>query len=468
MKHTMGFFIFHFNGTLEAMDKKIDRLRRQQQRLWRKAAVSILSLHSNIAVLLAFLMIIVLGTFWVLIDHKLEKHLLENARTHGYSITRYAQDDLSELITSGDIVSQEKYLQRLTNDRLIIDARLFDYQGTLLAKSHVMTQTVEQDKTIDILSAEPKTLTLLEDIKQNDIRIGILQLKIDRERVETPVQKLLNSLAILTVGMMIIAIIIAWLISKRLTRSLRRLLKFTINTPEDHFNENLDVGSELKLMLESSSSMTGAPAPVSKAEESGIHQLLAADSVAESAEVVILKIYLCDLTNWLKPDRGTPNVHLLRQLDRLLILTIHSQQGHLLSFDGITAQACFGLDGDLASAAFRAASCSLLLKTLLEELSLQPKMCLRKEERLLIRHMKRTPVAIPIHSIEEETNPLFANNRLWLLLHKSINDDPRLLEQMQLTEFNQNWKMIDEVNQTAQAMLDRQLTWIRYLMSDTE
>lgn len=462
MKHTMGFFISHFNGTLEAMDKKIDRLRRQQQRLWRKAAASILSLHSNIAILLAFLMIIVLGTFWALIDHKLEKHLLGNAQTHGYSITRYALDDLSELITSGDIASQEKYLQRLTNDRLVIDARLFDYQGTLLAKSNLLTQTND-----NILSTKSETLTLLEDIKQNDIRIGILQIKIDRQRVETPVQKLLNSLAMLTVGMMIIAIIIAWLISKRLTRPLRQLLKFPINTPEDHFNENLDVGSELKLMLESSSDSTGAPAPVSKAEQSGIHQLLAADSVAESAEVVILKIYLCDLTNWLKPDTGTPNVHLLRQLDRLLILTIHSQQGHLLSFDGITAQACFGLDGDLASAAFRAASCSLLLKTLLEELTLQPKMCLRKEERLLIRHMKRTPVAIPIHSIEEETNPLFADNTLWLLLHKSINDDPRLLEQMQLVEFNQNWKMLDEVNHTAQAMLDRQLTWIRYLMSDS-
>ncbi len=467
MKHTMGFFISHFNGTLGAMEKKIDRLRRQQQRLWRKAAASILSLHSNITVLLAFLMIIVLGTFWVLIDHKLEKHLLENVRSHGYSITRYALDDLPELITSGNTTAQEKYLQRLTNDQLVIDARLFDYQGTLLAKSNVMTQTTE-NKTKGILSTEPETLSLLEDIKQNDIRIGILQLKIDRHRVETPVQKLLNSLAILTVGMMIIAIIMAWLISKRLTRSLRRLLKFPINTPEDHFNENLDIGSELKLMLESSSNTTGAPAPVSKAEQSGIHQLLAADSVAESAEVVILKIYLCDLTNWLKPDSGTPNVHLLRQLDRLLILTIHSQQGHLLSFDGITAQACFGLDGDLASAAFRAASCSLLLKTLLEELSLQPKMCLRKEERLLIRHMKRTPVAIPIHSIEEETSPLFANNTLCLLLHKSINDDPRLLEQMQLTEFNQTWKIIDGVNYTAQAMLDRQLTWIRYLMSDTQ
>ncbi|MCP3675041.1 MAG: hypothetical protein GY829_11315 [Gammaproteobacteria bacterium] len=450
------------------MNKKIDRLRRQQQRLWRKAAASILSLHSNIAVLLAFLMIIVLGIFWTLIDHKLEKHLLKNTRTHGYSITRYALDDLSELIISGDTASQEKYLKRLTNDRLVIDARLFDYQGTLLAKSYVQTQVGEIETNNDILSTKPETLTLLEDIKQNDIRIGIIQIKIDRQRVEAPIQKLLNSVAMLTVGMMIIAIIVAWLISKRLTRSLRRLLKFPINTPEDNFNDNLDVGSELKLMLESSSNTTSAPAPVSKAEHSGIHQLLAADSEAESAEVVILKIYLCDLTNWLKHDTGTPNVQLLRQLDRLLISTIHSQQGHLLSFDGITAQACFGLDGDLASAAFRAASCSLLLKTLLEELSLQPKMCLRKEERLLIRHMKRTPIAIPIHSIEEETNPMFTNNTFCLLLHKSINKDPRLLEQMQLTELDQTWKIVDKVNHAAQAMLDRKLTWIRYLMSDTQ
>ena len=161
-----------------------------------------------------------------------------------------------------------------------------------------------------------------------------------------------------TIFIMMLTIFFAWLLSKGLTRPLRKLLKVPMNAPEDKFIENLDVSSELKHMLESSNTSTASPAPVSKAEESGIHQLLAADSVAEVAEVVTLKLYLSDLANWLKPDSGTPNVHLLRQLDRLLILTIHSQQGHLLSFDGLTAQACFGLDGNLSSASFRATSCS--------------------------------------------------------------------------------------------------------------
>lgn len=443
------------------MDKKFDRLKRQQQRLWRKAAVSILSLHHNLAILMAFLTIIVLGIFWVLVDQKLEDQLLSNARDYGYGITRYASDDLKQLIVAKDQDSQQKYLQRLTNDPVIIEARLFDHLGTLLAQSSVIDSKTNTQHSHN----QQNTLSLLEDIYQDQTRLGIIQLKIDRYLQEEPLQKMLNTLAIFTVVLMIIAAFIAWLVTKRLTRSLRKLLKFPLNTPEDNLIANLDVASELKLMLESSTDTADSPAPVSKAEESGIHQLLAADSVAESGEVVILKLYFPDLADWLKPDSGTPNVHLLRQLDRLLIMTIHSQQGHLLSFDGITAQACFGLDGKQESAVYRAVSCSLLLKILLEELSLKPKICLQKERRLLIRHMKRTPVAIPIHASEDDTELLFSTDNLWLLLHKNISNDQRLLEQMQLTKIAENWLSIDETCQTALSMIDRQLTWIRYLLA---
>jgi len=184
--------------------------------------------------------------------------------------------------------------------------------------------------------------------------------------------------------------------------------------------------------------------------------------------VIILKLYISDLAKWLKSTSGSPNVDLLRQLDRLLIVTIHSQQGHLLSFDGITAQACFGLDGNLSSATFRAASCSLLLKRLLDELSLEPKICLRKEKRLLVRHMNRTPVAIPIHKADDEPVSLLSDSNLWVLLHKSIYDDRRLLEQLRLKDYNKNWKTIKETRPSAQSMMERQLTWIKYLLSQTE
>ena len=440
------------------MDKKFDRLRRQQQRLWRKAAVSILSLHHNLAVIVAFLMIIILGTFWLLVDNKLDKHLSLNARTYGYGIARYSSPDLKELIKSNDQQAQQKYLQRITADPLIIEALLFDRLGAELAKS-----TTNNDKGNDVISTH-ETMSLLEDIIEDNQRVGILQVIIHQEALQAPVTKILNQMAIFIVVMMLLSTIIAWFITKILTKSLRKLLKFPIDTPEDDAMDRLDVSSELKLMLETSSFSSNSPAPVSQAEESGLHHLLAADSIAESAEVITLRLCLPDLSSWLKPDIGTPNVKLLRKLDRLLIMTIHSQQGHLLSFDGITAQACFGLDGHSSAAVYRAVSCSLLLKTLLEELSLKPKICLRREERLLIRHMKRTPVAIPIHSTEDDTELLYSDDKIWLLLQNKITDDQRLIEQMQLVDVANGWMTIKEINQTAQSMIERQLSWIRYLL----
>ena len=46
-------------------------------------------------------------------------------------------------------------------------------------------------------------LTLLEDIKDGQERLGTLQLEIDRAIQEGPIHKLLNILAIMTVTMMI-------------------------------------------------------------------------------------------------------------------------------------------------------------------------------------------------------------------------------------------------------------------------
>ena len=474
------------------MDKKFDRLRRKQQRLWRKAAVSILSLHHNIAILIAFLMIAVLGIFWVLVDQNLEEYLIDHARGYGYGISRYSSNDLKDLMLSSDTESQKLYLQRLTNDPLIIEARLFDQLGSILAISSSTDSLEVEEQADDIQDNIPElstdsdsdnvldkqdiasaaklnykdTLTLLEDIKDGQQRLGTLQLEIDRAIQEAPIHNLLNVLAIITVTLMISAVIFAWLITKRLTKSLRKLLKFPINSPEEKIIQNLDVGSELKLMLESSTSTSDSPAPISRAEESGIHQLLAADSVAKPGEVIILKLYLPDLAKWLDTTSGGHNVRLLRKLDRLLIMTIHSQQGHLLSFDGITAQACFGLDGNLDSAVYRSVSCSLLLKHLLEDLSLSIKVSLRREQRLLVRHMKRTPVAIATTLFEDDKECLLSQEQPWLLLHNNISHDRRLLDQMSLSNITPNWLAIEELNKAAQSMIERQLTWIKYLLAD--
>jgi len=446
------------------MDKKIDRLKRQQQRKWRKAAVSILSLHHNLVIVLSFLMVVVFGSLWLFMDQKLESQLLKNIRSYGYSITHYAATDLRPLILSEEKNSQKQYLRRLTDHPLILTAHLFDHQGTLLAES----VATNQGDTNHVSLNDFDTLTLLEDLYFDGNSIGILQIKMDRTKQEKPVQELLESIAIIIVFTMMLAILVAWLASRRLTKPLRQLLNLPIDVPQLEAIEKLDVASELKLMLESSSTVSGAPAPVSNAEASGIHRLLSVDSVTEIGEVIILKLYLCDLAKWLKPDSGSPNVELLRKLDRLLIVTVHSQQGHLINFDGITAQACFGLDGNLKAAAFRAASCSLLLKQLLDEMSLLPKICLRKEKRLLLRHMKRTPIAIPLHTTDDDPTSLFSDTNLWILLHKSLYNDHLLLEQIRLKQHDEDWKTIRETRPSAQSMMERQLTWIRHLLSQKQ
>jgi len=448
------------------MDKKLDRLRRQQQRMWRKSARSILLMHQNITILIAFFMITILGILWVMLENKLDHHLTNQTRTYGYGISRYASTDLERLILTKNTKAQKNYLIRITNDPFIIEATLFDDLGVILA-THSSHPETTNESTQQSLQSQTRQ-TLIEDILSDDKRVGILQLVMDQEQQNRPIRKLMNRISLSTVVMMIVTTFLAWLLAKRLTYPLRKLIKMPMDSPDDTGITSIDVSSELRLMLESTTASSDSPAPVSRAEEAGIHQLLAADSITEPGNLIVMKLCLPDLSTWLKPDSGRPNVRLLRQLDRLLIVTIHSQQGHLLNFDGITAQACFGLDGNMDTAVYRALSCSLLLHQLLNEISLSPKVCIRDEERLLIRHMNRTPVAIPIHSLDDENERMQLSSEHWLLLNKNISRDKRLLEQIELVNISDNWSSIKNTHYKVDSMIERQLTWIKFLLENSK
>ena len=106
------------------------------------------------------------------------------------------------------------------------------------------------------------------------------------------------------------------------------------------------------------------------------------------------------------------------------------------------------------------------MESLLTDLTLSPKISLRREQRLLIRHMKRTPVAIPTTIYADDKELLLSKQQPWLILHNNICHDKRLIDQMSLSKSTENWQTIDEITLAAQSMIERQLTWIRYLLVD--
>jgi uncharacterized membrane protein affecting hemolysin expression len=418
----------------------------QQQKLWRKAANSILSLPYNLALIIAFSLIFLLTIQWLAIESELRSQMQPQTREVALQLVNYSQDELIQAVNDNNAEMAQSLLDKLVNHQLIAGSTLYDQQGITLAES-----------MLDTLPSA--TQTILFDLS-NERNLGTLKLMLDENFFNEQLEHSLNKLTMVSLLLMLGAVFCALLLAKKLTAPVTKLLSYPLNDPDELTVEHLDVKSELKQLLETADSNYSAPAPVSTAEDAGIHHLLATDSVSKLASVISLEISFKNFSSWISPESGTPNIHQLRALDKLLILTIHSQQGHLLNFKGQVAEACFALDGDIDNAPYRAVCCAYLLTELLAELGLECQFTIRQEQRLLIHHQKRTPVAIALEPSTESDIKLNAS----ILIDQHLLSNPILQEQFDCSTTEQQWAVVAAPSANAQTLLARQLSWIRYLL----
>ena len=421
-----------------------------QQKLWRKAATSILALRYNISIALSFALILVLAIQWLLLEQYLQREMTRQTQSYGYQMAGLVSPELSKSMANEDLNTTSSLLKQMTLDPAIYSATLFDASGQIFA-SH----------SVEVIP-EDGTRTLLYELDQNKLS-GVLKLIIDEQSTGRFISDTLNKLTLYTIITAFLAIGIAWLLAIRMTAPVQKLLNTSLNDPDEANIEQLDISQELRQLLESPTNQTQAPAPVSAAEESGIHHLLASDSVARHADVVCLQIQIDNFNAWLEPKSGTPNIHLLRTLDRLLILTVHSQQGHLLSFQGAQSEACFALDGQFETAAYRAICCALMLERQLDELGLQSRFILKSENRLLIHHLKRTPVAIATQA----TSSTFPAGAWRIIIDEGLTQNPYVQEHFNLVDKSGNWYQLSGQSHSVDKLLERQLSWLNYLKDES-
>ncbi len=433
------------------MTSSYNRLKRMQQAIWRQAANALLMLQQHVTTSLAFMVILAFGVFWIVFEKTLQDHLFENARNYGYGVAQYVSDDLSRSLLADDRESQKLYLERLVDSPLIETASLFNKAGLLQLTVNQQASTSSADDLI----------TLLHDIESDSERVGILKITLNRAAQEAPIQSFMNQLAFMALGLMIVAIILAWYIAKLLVRPINRLFSLPLEAPDSDAVESLDVADELKDILQRSGQMSHSPAPISDIESSGIHKLLAVEANAVKKDVVILYLTTLDMKQKYDMLSDTHIVSILREFDRRLLVSVHGQSGMLLNFDGITATASFGMDETIPNPEFNALSCALLLIDLMKEIDVKVNVHIIREHRIILRHRQRMPVAMPLDTqLRQLPDP--PEHRLFI--HESLVEDLQATAQLTLVQNSDSWHGLDTMSKEAHALFLRQKDWTSYLL----
>jgi len=435
------------------MESSYTRLKRIQQRIWRRAANALLMLNQHLTISLSFIVIIVFGVFWIVLEQKLEQHLFNNAQNYGYGVARYASTDLGQLLIDNDSKGQSEYLKRLVNSPLIESASLYNQQGALLT---------EQFKSESSTDKSIRYITLLQDIESEQGRLGILKIKLDRTQQEAPIKELMNNLAMIAVILMILSSVAAWFIAQFLIKPVNRLFSQPLTRPDSEKVEQLDVAEELQQILEKSGYNNKSPAPISEMESAGIHKILAVESNAIETNLIILHLYLSDLPQWIDSRRKSDVVPKLREIDRRILVSVHGQSGVLLNFDGLNATASFDLTDAVDNPEFKALSCAQLLIELMTEIGVQAKVHIKRENRILLKHRHRTPIAVPLVQSDHEIT--FAHQTKDLLIHKSLQQSLIDTKHIELEKLSNDWYGLCGQSDSAKSMLQRQKDWTQYLL----
>ena len=422
-------------------------------RVWRKAANALLMLNQHITISISFMLIIVFGSFWIVLEKQIEDHLFSNARNYGYGIAQYASKDLLGLIKTKDEEGQTEYLQRLTDSPLVVSAFLYDAQGKLLVEF--------QEESEEPLN-QSQLITLLQDIYDLDERMGIIKITLNRELQEAPVKEFMNSLAFLAVFLMILASIASYFIARLLVKPVNRLFSLPLEAPDKDQVERLDVADELRSILEKTGRRNKSPAPLAEMESSAIHKLLAVESSAVKQELVIMTIHLHDFKSWVDRQSKSAIVEKLRQIDERILVAVHGQSGIVVQFNGISATTCFGMSDEDENPDYKALSCAYILLDLMREIGIDISIHIYREIRIVLKHRLRTSIAMPMETFEDPE----ANRDYKILMHDNVANRLSPTGQVAMSRVTDYWLTPDSLSESANALHERQLNWTRYLLGD--
>ena len=189
------------------------------------SALNTLSLHIKIAFCCCSILILTLGTLWVLTKNEVEHNLQIQADDLGNTIAQQTADSVKELVLANDLLGLNVVINQLTRSGNISQISVFDVDSNLLARSGTA------------IINNPINTRYDAEITLQDAVAGTIQLELNTDKLASNLNYLnYYFLGSLLVGLAV-ALAIAFAISSHITNPIIELRK-ALEDPDEYILSN--------------------------------------------------------------------------------------------------------------------------------------------------------------------------------------------------------------------------------------
>lgn len=207
-------------------------------RSWLPRQIPIAVKLSFIISLLITLGMILLGS--VIINNQTQL-LQQQIDAHGGSVATQLAESVKEPILAEDMLTLRVLTSNLTNDEKVSGTAILDSQGKVLARSgmipldenakHIQIRTLQDNEAysfdwqrINVDGESEGLISFIQPVLFQDVRTGYILITFSRISLDTAIQDSVRAVTAATILMITLAIIISFLMSRRLSRPIHHLM----------------------------------------------------------------------------------------------------------------------------------------------------------------------------------------------------------------------------------------------------
>ncbi len=330
---------------------------------------------------------------WVLLTQQTH-FFMQQTEAFGRILVEQLAHSASEPVMAEDHFTLTGLVNRQIENKQVVSA-LIRQGNTTLAKAGVVPPLLKQSQIIqseakqmiwawrDSIGNERKAITFATPIQFMDVTPGYALITLDHDQLNQGLNEAIFILAYSTLGLMLLGVVMAYMLSRHLSRPIQELAQVSKNINRGESIKNIDhlrrdeIGSiitNFNLMVEGIREKTRVERALSRyASPHAAPRLLAnLEQPANAGEQLFGSVLFCDIVGYTKLTEGmSPKIvaEMLNEYLGYIALAGHSCHGMVDKFIGDSVMIVFGAPESDKQHALHAIACGVMIQEIVKQVN---------------------------------------------------------------------------------------------------
>ncbi len=181
-----------------------------------------LPLVHKVSAALILLIGLTLTILWVIVTSQLSQLLHQQTDTFGRAIVNQTANSAAELLLADDLLSLNVLVTKVTEASNVVSATITDIENKVLAQSG-SAYSFELNIIDQLPVHDPRLGVYIAPVTFQDVRAGYAYITIDKQAIESAIEKGLSWMTMATLILLMLAVLIAILLARSITDPIKRL-----------------------------------------------------------------------------------------------------------------------------------------------------------------------------------------------------------------------------------------------------